>query len=97
MNAADRDEHDPDRDQQQAAALEHLRERRVEDDGQGEHRAERRQGRVAGGAEQREHLAGGEHRDDRDRHGDGHAAEGEDDEQERDEDGGGDRPLTHRP
>ena len=51
-----RDQHDPDRDEERATALEDLRERGVQDDDDGQGRAERRDGLVAGGAKQSEDL-----------------------------------------
>ena len=96
-NAATAVEDDPDRDEQQPAALEDPRDRRVEHDGEGERGAERRERRVAGPLQEPEDLARREGRDERDGRGEDGAAEGEDDEQDGDEDGGADRALTHRP
>ena len=67
-----RDEHDPDRAEQEPAALEDLRERRVEDDRHRECRPESEEGRVPAAVEEPEDLDGGDRRD----QGDGQARTG---------------------
>ena len=92
-----RDEDEPDRDQDQAAPLEHAREGGVEHDREGEGRADRREGGIAAGAEEAEDLDRGDGRDDRDPGRQQRPADAEDDEQDRDEDGRTDGSLTHAP
>ena len=91
----DRDQHDADRAEQQAAALELGRDRGVEDDGQRERDPEGRERLVPGHPEQPEHLEGREGRDDRDGDRQGRATEGKHDEQDRHEHGRGDGSLAH--
>ena len=52
----DRGEDDADGDEEEAAALEDVREGGVEDDDEGQHRAERREALVAGRAQEAEGL-----------------------------------------
>ena len=95
MNAATATSTIPTADEQQAAAVEHVREGRIEHDREGEDRAERRERIVAGGAQQAEHLERGERGDERDGQREDRAAEREHDEQDRHEDRSADRPLAH--
>ena len=93
----DRGQDDPDGDEQQAAALQDLRECGIEHDDEGEDHPERRERRVAGALEKLEGLHRGEDRDQRDRGRQDHPAEEEDDQQDRNEHGRTDRSLSHGP
>ena len=97
MNAATAISTMPDGDEQEPAALEDPRDRRVEDDDEGERGAERRERPDSRPAQEPEDLDRGEGRDERDGGGEDGAAEGEDDEQDGHEHRGTDRSLTHRP
>ncbi len=91
----DRDQHDADGAQQQAAPLQFGRDGRVEDDSEGERGPERRKRRVSGRVQEPEHLDGREDRHDGDGDGQDRAAQGQHDEQDRDKDGRRDGPLAH--
>ena len=86
---------DPDRTKEQPAPLEDGRGGGIEDDRQCQGRPEPGQRGVPRGPEESEDLDGGKDGDDRDGGREDGAPEGQDDEQDRDEDGGADRPLAH--
>jgi hypothetical protein len=83
-----------DGDEDQAAPVELGCDRAVEHDADGKGDAEHRHRRVAGRAEQAEHLDRRERRRDHDQGDDPRPAEHEHDEQRRDEDGGAERALA---
>ena len=91
----DGDEDDADGHEQDAAPLKDVRERRIGDDRECQDAPQQWQRRVARATEEREDLARGEDRDDRDACRQDDAADGQDHEEDRDEDGGADRPLAH--
>ena len=93
----DRGQHHPDGDEQEPAALEDPRDRRVEHDDEGERSAERRERPVAGPLQEPEDLDRREGGDERHGGGEDGAAKGEDDQQDGHEHRGTDRSLTHRP
>jgi hypothetical protein len=91
----DRDEDEPDPAKEQPAPLEHIGERRIEDDDEREDDAEGRERAVSRRAEEPEDLDRSEGRQGGDDKGDDHATEREGDGQGRDEDRRRDRPLAH--
>jgi hypothetical protein len=90
------DQDDPHGPEQQPAPLEDAGRRRIEHDREGERRAQGRQRRIAGDAEQPEDLDRGQGRGERHRRGQHRAPDGQDEQEHRHEHGGADRALTHQ-